>query len=871
MKFQNIFLMYLNKFNDAPLLSTDKFLKKIREDYPDTFITELPQSPTKSVKKINKKDIEDEEYQNKLIQQFLDKINLNHIPIDYYNSLPVSPGYDILKFLKSKKKKVLNINIIDTILYKNGNTIWLCNNESGAVISKILNNDWKLKFIEKCIEFRGKDYDYDINPVAVFKVPDASNPSSYDTRLLLLSELKKIFDDKYENYILQKYIKSKGNKANIYRVLYHSTLNTYAYSCSNKMKYNGNEIKNKLKELNKKDILNKEQLNIIWWEYKQLLQNSCCVHIQTPETYDNLRIFGDSINEIEAGTYEIIHHLEKVIIPGLTLNFSSFSTDWIKDDNGSWWFISIKGFELKERCLEDIKKWRNDYEKFVQENGEFAEIRGLPECKIDSQKKILTLKDMDESVISGKICGLCKYRYLLWEEQEYYENNDKPLWYSLTNKMIYDFITFFELRGISVNCFNEYPNVTSANQYMSVNICYLCYNLYQSTQELIKTTNKYKSYLRSDKYISSIPSYKITPVKKDKLPDNSTYHRMFISFCYFTTLSDEYPDIPKDSYGEIHYVFGPKLYRIPFDLSKWDFCYCPIKQLRIHHFISDEKLLLDFLSKELQLTIYLGSNSNNLMKRGNSHINFSKFIIGGRKNISKDLFDFDITVILDGFEPVVMKLCIGIIEDSELVISSNKEYEYDGALFFPSKGFKDSHPIPDDWFIILNNYNNITSSNALNISTKLRRSSSSIRNSFIRRKILNDERSLALRKSDFLNRISKRFVRIKVNIHNLSEHVHKLFSKFNDIDSIKSDDVIKDFRSFNKYNYEDLPLIATLLSLSDFIEYVKDIKNEWSKKEIKALAYCMIRGDKYDLIAAFPIKFNQKQRFKKFLNIYQYY
>lgn len=441
-----------------------------------------------------------------------------------------------------------------TILYNKGDIQWICNDHNGAIVVKEAPSDWKTKFIEKCTEHKLSDFDFDSTPVAIVKIPEFTNPTSYDTRPLILSELKKILDDNIESFIVQKYIQSKGNKSSLYRVLWKSSRNTYAYNCSNKAKYRDKELRQKQKEWKeKKDITSKDERSKLWYEYEQILNKYFCVKINDPKTYDYVRIFGESIDEIEAWTYCIIHHLEDVTVTGMKFKFERFASDWIKDNNNNWWFIGIKAFELQQQTLDALKKWKEDLERCLQSNGEFAEIRGLPECKFDANKQQpQTLKEMDESLSVGKICGLCKYRYLLWEEKEFVTKHNKPLWYNLTNKMISDLIIYLHLRGIDAECFHLFPVVNEINKYMSVSICHLCYNLYQSAQKLIKTSFIYKECLIPPESVSEPLSNKFELIKREKIPDNSTYHRLFIAFYYFTGLNDSIPLVEaKDSYGKI--------------------------------------------------------------------------------------------------------------------------------------------------------------------------------------------------------------------------------------------------------------------------------------------------------------------------------
>lgn len=100
------------------------------------------------------------------------------------------------------------------------------------------------------------------------------------------------------------------------------------------------------------------------------------------------------------------------------------------------------------------------------------------------------------------------------------------------------------------------------------------------------------------------------------------------------------------------------------------------------------------------MNIFLGSNKKNLIERTKCVINLDKFTVGGKKQISSDLVDYDITLLIEDLPPFIMKLSIGIIEDPELLIAPEYEFYADmfeeRNIFFPPSDFTDCHPIPQE-------------------------------------------------------------------------------------------------------------------------------------------------------------------------------
>jgi hypothetical protein len=50
------------------------------------------------------------------------------------------------------------------------------------------------------------------------------------------------------------------------------------------------------------------------------------------------------MDRIEKEAYKVYHFMEKAF----DLRLSYIVTDWIKDDKGNYWFISLKSYKLRE-------------------------------------------------------------------------------------------------------------------------------------------------------------------------------------------------------------------------------------------------------------------------------------------------------------------------------------------------------------------------------------------------------------------------------------------------------------------------------------------------------------------------------------------
>lgn len=233
------------------------------------------------------------------------------------------------------------------------------------------------------------------------------------------------------------------------------------------------------------------------------------------------------------------------------------------------------------------------------------------------------------------------------------------------------------------------------------------------------------------------------------------------------------------------------------------------------------------------MNIFLGSNKKNLIERTKCVINLDKFTVGGKKQISSDLVDYDITLLIEDLPPFIMKLSIGIIEDPELLIAPEYEFYADmfeeRNIFFPPSDFTDCHPIPQEWYFTLDNFkfdvfqNNIKLQ--LNQSRRLSTVSHASTIKALRKKAA-EEKDIAAKHELLLDRIFKRFCTIKIDYNLLSDYIHKVFKhneKDIENDYLDSDTILTDFRSYNNFDYNDLPLITALLAIGDFIDYYSGI------------------------------------------------
>lgn len=237
------------------------------------------------------------------------------------------------------------------------------------------------------------------------------------------------------------------------------------------------------------------------------------------------------------------------------------------------------------------------------------------------------------------------------------------------------------------------------------------------------------------------------------------------------------------------------------------------------------------------MNIFLGSNTKNLIQRTKCVVNLDKFTVGGKKQVSSDLVDFDLTLLIEDLPPFIMKLSIGVIEDPELLIAP--EYEFYGDvfeerrnIFYPPSDFTDCHPIPQEWYFTLNNFkfevfqNNIKQEQINR--TKRRRSSTASHASTIKalRRKAAEEKDVAEKHELLLDKIFKRFITIKIDYNLLSDYIHRLFRYYEkDIenDYLDSETVLTAFRSYNHYDYNDLPLVTAILAIADFIDYYSGI------------------------------------------------
>jgi hypothetical protein len=63
-------------------------------------------------------------------------------------------------------------------------------------------------------------------------------------------------------------------------------------------------------------------------------------------SFDVFTYTGKTMERVEKEAYKVFHFMEKAY----DLRIYYLVTDWIRDDKGIYWFISLKSFKLRDEC-----------------------------------------------------------------------------------------------------------------------------------------------------------------------------------------------------------------------------------------------------------------------------------------------------------------------------------------------------------------------------------------------------------------------------------------------------------------------------------------------------------------------------------------
>ena len=236
---------------------------------------------------------------------------------EYYANLPIKPGFFFLKSLVHTPKahlKTLRINIPET-LYHSGH-LWYIKTENGVVTcddSVGCIDFLKLREREKCSTPK-----HAFDHIAAILRRRGDSEGSMIKYILDWPQFrnKMITRDLVEGFMVQKFIRSVGDKASAIRLQYHP------YSNKANIAYFMSNIKSERPE----DF------------YK------CVVNIDAVDSFEIFRLQGTAIKEIERCAWEIVDYLDRAY----AVRIEEIHLDFLKDEQGVLWLCGCRGFRLDQ-------------------------------------------------------------------------------------------------------------------------------------------------------------------------------------------------------------------------------------------------------------------------------------------------------------------------------------------------------------------------------------------------------------------------------------------------------------------------------------------------------------------------------------------
>ena len=269
---------------------------------------------------------------------------------------------------------------------------------------------------------KGKDAEVEKNqpPVTVIKRPKYSGNCSEIHCLTAKQTILNVTNLQYSQVtVVQRFVKSKGPTATITRLVWLNGKGCYAYQIGNKIKY---------------DEVHKEKDSSKRW-----LASS-----EVPNSLNIFKMKGKALEELFGMAKELIALVTNTVKP--KPKFQTFVADFIKDQDGVWWYIQTKAFTLAPECL-------------------VSHMPGAP-GRIGKKKA---------HVMRTHVCAICNVPH-----------RPQELEFSLTLKMIHDMEQHLKQHGRHLAWFDrpEFRVAQTALWYQPLRVCKSCFDLYTQEQKL---------------------------------------------------------------------------------------------------------------------------------------------------------------------------------------------------------------------------------------------------------------------------------------------------------------------------------------------------------------------------------------------------
>ena len=414
----------------------------------------------------------DRERNNSKGKEFYNKLSVERINFQFeeyweYPNYDFQPSIYFFKFLANKpdyekdkadKGKIfsskLKLFVPDTIVLNDlDNNYWIYTDIEGNV-NRVEESDNDV--LEK---FKPKNDKNEL--IAVSKMPIIKDGILGENQLTLLNmnELEKcLFSKSGSQIAIQRFVKCKGPCAFICRSVWRRDKPPYVYILTNKIKFLNEEIKN---------------------PYLKFVVNS-----KEPDSYS---IFCSSSGKHLEETMIYMNNIVKFIESHSDIIFDELAGDFIKDEEGIWWFINLKAMKIK------------NIDKFKRSEGN--PNPNPPQLSFFINQRIFNKSKLKENLIKfdyqNKIkCKFCGINY-----------PKKYLKYEMTTKMILEIENLLKHVEFTKVKFNFFDNPGLRHTYSSM--IYLPYRVCEDCYLLFETLNDIKDYQIEIANLFRIPVDKI--------------------------------------------------------------------------------------------------------------------------------------------------------------------------------------------------------------------------------------------------------------------------------------------------------------------------------------------------------------------------
>jgi hypothetical protein len=587
----------------------------------------------------------------------LEKIKYSPATEDYYDRLPIQPGFLFLDSLMNAPGANINelqINLPESY-YNTQDAYFLYTDQAGFVNCSQQVNIYEFYKTIGTVAKQNREVDSDSGTdTAVVVIRSKVSTNINNTFILNWEQFRSRVEnhETFRSTVVQKYIKSPGDRPSITRMFY------FAHTKDNKANY-AYLITNKTYGNSKKKSVANLFVNTTQGQYLDITKTS-----------------GTALKPFERETVKVIEFLQK----GYRIRFENICLDFIKDEKGKIWLISCKGFRVDHTTYLNISS--------PNVSGSRRNTsRSLSRRELYSSAE---LKKFDRH--KSALCKLCRL---------YYPHEE--LSHSTSVRMLLRFKQQIgRRREISWNTSHiKIPNPEMLSQ--TVRICRICYMLITSEMDLMETGIKFAQKLSIPYIDKDREADKRFEVQLQFLPKRLLQWRILL---ILKSLQFHYQADMKHKLTLMINFYGLKT---SFELESLEHktdgrgvtIYIPFMKLHFVYSHQDKSIARFLEDTEFELRIVENGDWDCMLLKGEAKL-LSDFPSDLSRNTAlttfKQITFFDLT-----FNPVAhMSLTVGFSCDSTILTKNIKVFlDKFNEVFIPEEFYFRTDPLPLEWMEVL--------------------------------------------------------------------------------------------------------------------------------------------------------------------------